>query len=189
MPGGTENRQDFKAPPYDAGEMGTGRDMTKNEVTPAAFRAACGRFATGVAIATTTDRDGRKWGLTVNSFSSVSLDPPLVLFSIDKAATSHAPFQDVSHFAVNILCEDQQALSNRFAAVKDQDRFENVDLVANEDRAPLIRDSLCAILCETESRIPGGDHTVMIGRVVGIVMSEDPTAKPLMYYGGGYLKL
>ena len=156
-------------------------------VTSALFRTVCGRFATGVAVATTCDAKGGRWGLTVNSFSSVSLDPPLVLFSIDKNASSHGVFVGSPRFAVNILAEDQQALSDRFSFVKDDDRFSGIALeTSGSDRPPLLSGALGHLICDLENTFPGGDHTILLGRVRHTAVSSDPSARPLLYFSGGY---
>lgn len=158
-------------------------------ISPDMFRTVCGRFATGVTVATAIDGKGGRWGLTANSFSSVSLDPPLVLFSIDHAATSHDAFVNASGYTVNILAENQEALSNRFSFVKDSDRFDGVplaDMLPGE--APILAGCLGAAVCELEKAIPGGDHTILLGRVKRIVVGEEGL-RPLLYYRGGYGRL
>lgn len=159
-------------------------------LSPTLFRSVCGQFATGVAIATTGSADGERWGLTVNSFSSVSLDPPLVLFSIDKAASSHDAFLSGTTFGINILSAGQRDLSDRFSFIKDEDRFEGVDLVpGTSEEPPLLVGCLGHIVCSVFQAVPGGDHTILIGRVKHIAMSEDKSAKPLLYFGGDYADL
>lgn len=157
-------------------------------VTGASFRAACGRFATGVAIVTTTDRSGGKWGLTINSFSSVSLDPPLILFSIENNASSLAAFTKAADMAVNILSTEQQALSERFSIVRDQDRFDGVPL-ENSSGAPVLSDCLCVLECRPEAQVPGGDHTIFVARVVATHLNPSDGMAPLLYYRGGYAGL
>lgn len=149
------------------------------------FRTVCGRFATGVTIATAHDATGGQWGLTVNSFASVSLDPPLVLFSIAKGAASHDAFAAADGYTVNILAEDQEALSNRFSLVKDVDRFNGVALANGlPGEAPILAGCLGAAVCDLEKAIPGGDHTILLGRVRRIVVGNG--VRPLLYYRGGY---
>ncbi|MDF1750281.1 MAG: flavin reductase family protein [Alphaproteobacteria bacterium] len=159
-------------------------------ITSAAFRYACGRFATGVTVVTAYDKTGQRWGLTVNSFASVSLDPPLVLFSIDLGTNSYAAITGADRFAINVLASDQQALSDRFSFVKDEDRFKDVPLLSGEaDEPPMLAGCLCTIICDPENAVPGGDHTILIGRVRRIVMTEDKAAQPLLYYAGCYAGL
>lgn len=156
-------------------------------VTSTLFRTVCGRFATGVAVATTCDGNGARWGLTVNSFSSVSLDPPLVLFSIDRAASSHDVFVGAPRFGINILSDRQQALSDRFSFLKDEDRFDGLDLeTGDRDQPPLLSGAIGHLVCDLETTFPGGDHTILLGRVRHTAVTEDPTARPLLYYSGDY---
>src|SRR5450830_1176278 len=102
-------------------------DNSPTPFDPRAFRRALGNFATGVTVVTAADASGRKVGVTANSFNSVSLDPPLVLWSIDKRSNSHEVFEQASHFAVNVLAADQIDLSNNFARPK-EDRFAEIEL-------------------------------------------------------------
>lgn len=156
-------------------------------VTPTLFRGAMGRFATGICVVTTVDADGHSWGLTVNSFSSVSLNPPLVLFSIDQGATSHDAFVSAEGYSVNVLAADQRALSDRFAMERDVDRFEGVPRAAGRPgEGPLIEGCLAHIVCDLERAVPGGDHTILIGRVRRIGLNDDPKKEPLLYFSGGY---
>ncbi|MDW3207497.1 MAG: flavin reductase family protein [Alphaproteobacteria bacterium] len=158
-----------------------------DEVTSTVFRTVCGRFATGVAVATTRDGKGARWGLTVNSFSSVSLDPPLVLFSIDRSASSHDIFLGSPRFGINILSDRQKALSDRFSFLKDEDRFDGIDLVSGREAdPPLIDGAIAHIVCDLANTFPGGDHTILLGRVRHTAVSKDTTARPLLYYAGGY---
>lgn len=124
-----------------------------------AFRRALGNFATGVTVVTAADAHGRKVGVTANSFNSVSLDPPLILWSIDKRSTSHAVFETASHFAVNVLAADQIDLSNNFARPK-EDRFAEVEYQAGEGGAPILADCSARFECEKFQQVDGGplDH-------------------------------
>ncbi|HMM54831.1 MAG TPA: flavin reductase family protein [Candidatus Desulfobacillus sp.] len=147
-----------------------------------ALRDALGAFATGVAVVTAVRPDGRPAGLTVNSFNTVSLDPPLVLWSLSRRSPSLAAFRQASHFAVNILSAGQQALSERFAR-RDSDKFAGIDWQAGLGGAPLLP-GCCAVLeCGNEARHDGGDHLVFIGRVERFARSEAP---PLVYHRGRY---
>ncbi len=153
-------------------------------VSESDFRALCGRFATGVAVITARRHDGRQEGVTVNSFTSLSLKPPLVLFCLDYDAGTFPAFDKTRHFAVNILGVDQQGISDRFAGVGLEDRFDGVDLVTDRDETlpPLIAGCLGYLTCEVEARHPGGDHRIIVGRVQEIMFGED--ADPLLYFGG-----
>lgn len=150
---------------------------------PYQFRQLCGRFATGIAIVTTTDATGNPAGMTVNSFTSVSLDPPLVLVAIDRAATMHAVLAAASGWAVNILEAHQEALARRFAAGL-PDRFEGVGWRPGPTGDVLLDGSLAQLWCTSEAAVPAGDHSVFLGRVVGGEAAEH--GRPLLYYRGGY---
>lgn len=149
------------------------------------FRAVLGRFASGVTIVTTVDRDGRDQGLTVSAFSSLSLDPPLVMVCIDHTASVWPAFQDATAIAVNILSSTQEALSRRFSS-REGDRFDGVGFTRGADGVVLLDDTLAAVECTVIDRIAHGDHSILVGRV------ESGTARdlqPLLYYRGGYASL
>lgn len=147
-----------------------------------AFRRALGNFATGVTVVTAATEDGRKVGVTANSFNSVSLDPPLILWSIDKRSSSHEVFEAASHFAVNVLAADQIDLSNNFARPKD-DRFAEIEFEAGEGGAPVFVDCSARFHCEKFQQVDGGDHWIMIGKVVAF---DDFGRSPLLYHQGAY---
>ena len=158
----------------------------------AEFRRACGAFATGIAIATVTGRDGKPHGLTVNSFTSVSLHPPLVLICVAHKAATHGPFASAASFAINILHQGQADLSTRFAS-SHPNRFDGVDWSAGANGAPLLTDSLAVLECETRERIEAGDHTIFLGEVRRTAcapqLEEAEAGAPLIYYRGTYAKL
>jgi flavin reductase (DIM6/NTAB) family NADH-FMN oxidoreductase RutF len=154
-------------------------------VDAAQFRRTCGRFATGVAIATVSDEEGAPHGMTVNSFTSVSLVPPLVLFCVDYSANLLPMFRSARHYGLSVLSEEQQALSNRFAQ-RGQDRFDGVAWVAGEHGVPLIPGALAHLECEVRQVIDAGDHAVFIGEVVGADVSP---GRPLLYFESGYQRL
>lgn len=147
-----------------------------------AFRRALGNFATGVTVVTAASGDGRKVGVTANSFNSVSLDPPLILWSIDKRSSSHEVFEAASHFAVNVLAADQIDLSNNFARPKD-DRFVEIEHEEGEGGAPVLVDCSARFHCEKFQQVDGGDHWIMIGKVVAF---DDFGRSPLLYHQGAY---
>lgn len=151
------------------------------------FRNACGRFGTGVIIATCADPNGAPVGVTVNSFSSVSLDPPLVLFCIDHRAFSRTAFRDAQTFALNVLADDQQSLADRFARAS-ADKFSGLDYTTGHGGAPVLPGALATFECDVEAQYPGGDHDILVGRVAAIDFGPD-TAKPLLYFGGAYRAL
>ena len=147
-----------------------------------AFRRALGNFATGVTVVTAADHNGRKVGVTANSFNSVSLDPPLILWSIDKRSTSHDVFATATHFAVNVLAADQIDLSNNFARPKD-DRFAGIEYESGHGGAPILADCSARFQCKKYQQVDGGDHWIMIGRVVAF---DDFGRAPLLYHQGAY---
>ncbi|GHS80236.1 flavin oxidoreductase [Pseudomonas sp. PAGU 2196] len=147
-----------------------------------AFRRALGNFATGVTVVTAAGASGRKVGVTANSFNSVSLEPALILWSIDKRSTSHEVFEEASHFAVNILAADQIELSNNFARPKD-DRFAGIDYQQGAGGAPLLADCSARFQCEKFQQLDGGDHWILVGKVVAF---DDFGRSPLLYHQGAY---
>jgi 4-hydroxyphenylacetate 3-hydroxylase, reductase component len=147
-----------------------------------AFRRALGNFATGVTVVTAATSSGRKVGVTANSFNSVSLDPPLILWSIDKRSSSHEVFEEASHFAVNVLAADQIDLSNNFARPKD-DRFADIEYDPGEGGSPVFADCSARFHCEKFQQVDGGDHWIMIGKVVAF---DDFGRSPLLYHQGAY---
>jgi flavin reductase (DIM6/NTAB) family NADH-FMN oxidoreductase RutF len=148
------------------------------------FRNALGTFATGVTIITTRRKTGELVGLTANSFTSVSLNPPLVLWSQSLYAPSLAAFQDASHFVVNILADDQLALSQRFAKTH-EDKFAAVDHVIPECGAPVILGAAAHFECRNEFRYYGGDHIIFMGRVERYAHTDKPT---LLFSHGTYMR-
>lgn len=149
---------------------------------PRLFRRALGNFATGVTVMTACSPDGQHVGVTANSFNSVSLDPPLILWSIDKRSGSYPVFAAASHFAVNILAADQVSLSNRFARPSD-DRFAGVPHTQGAGGAPLLEDCAARFQCERHAIHDGGDHWIMLGKVVAL---DDFGRAPLIYHQGSY---
>jgi flavin reductase (DIM6/NTAB) family NADH-FMN oxidoreductase RutF len=148
------------------------------------LRNALGSFATGVTIITTRDRTGKLHGMTANSFSSVSLTPPLVLWSSSLYAQSLPAFQEGSHFVVNILAFDQIPLSNKFATQSD-DKFIDTDHVIAESGAPVIIGAAAHFECRNEFRHYGGDHIIFIGHVERFAYTDHPT---LMFCRGKYMR-
>jgi flavin reductase (DIM6/NTAB) family NADH-FMN oxidoreductase RutF len=154
-------------------------------VTSDEFRHACGRFATGVTIATVLDADGLPHGLTVNSFTSVSLSPPLISICLGHAVTVIDSFRESKYFGINVLADNQQALSDRFAR-KGQDRFEGLEWVRGENGVPLLPGVLAAIECVQRHRFSAGAHDIFIGEMVGSKVAE---GEPLLYFASRYRKL
>ena len=147
------------------------------------LRDVLGSFVTGVTVVTTVDGAGCHHGLTVNSFSSVSLDPPLVLWSQSNSSPSHPVFSKSGRFVINILAEDQVDLSNRFAR-SGPDKFANLVVDVGAHGLPILKDTSAWLACKLVSAIPGGDHTIFIGEVEQI---QKATRKPLVFGGGKYL--
>jgi flavin reductase (DIM6/NTAB) family NADH-FMN oxidoreductase RutF len=147
------------------------------------FRDLCGRFATGVTIVTAFDAEDRPAGMTVNSFASVSLHPPLVSIAVDRAASAHAAIVRADRWTVNVLASHQEALSRRFAAL-DTERFDGVGWRRGPDRELLLDGVLAHLVCTRHDAIEAGDHTVVFGLVTGGSAAEH--GRPLLYYRGGY---
>lgn len=148
----------------------------------AAQRRIMGHFATGVTVITTGGRTDGAWGMTANSVTSLSLDPPLVLFAIDRRNQMLPQLSVTPAFAINILRADQEALSHRFAAPGPKD-FSGIGLTFGASGAPIFSDCLGFLECEVYRRLPGGDHRIIVGKAVGGGLRGGP---PLLFYGGGY---
>jgi flavin reductase (DIM6/NTAB) family NADH-FMN oxidoreductase RutF len=147
------------------------------------FRAALAMFATGVTIVTARGPGGEPIGLTANSFNSVSIDPPLVLWSLSRQAGSMAAFERGSHYAINILAADQHALAERFAS-KDVNRFEGVAFQPGASSVPLLDGAAAIFECFNRSRYEEGDHVIFVGEVERCVRRDG--AHPLIFHGGRY---
>lgn len=147
------------------------------------FRAALGMFATGVTVVTVRAADGSLVGLTANSFNSVSLDPPLVLWSLARRAGSMPVFTRGSHYAINILAADQKDLAQRFAT-RDIDRFAGVDWREGAGGAPVLAGAVAVFECANRSRYEEGDHVIFVGEVERC--TARPGAQPLIFHGGRY---
>ena len=149
------------------------------------FRSVLGEFATGVTIITTIENQEPR-GITANSFTSVSLEPPLVLFCLGRESTNFNAFNTANFFAVNILSADQSDISNKFAVVEG-DKFEGVDWTSWETGAPILPNTIAAIDCRLKELIDAGDHIIVLGEVLRAEkMAEKP---PLLYFEGKYSKI
>lgn len=148
-----------------------------------AFRRALGQFATGVAVVTARGPSGEAIGLTMNSFSSVSLEPPLILFSLDRKARSLAAMQAAEGYAVNVLGREQQALAERFARPR-PDKWQAVEHVAGIAGAPLIAGAIAHFECAPFACYDGGDHLIFVGRVVRFETFVHD--EPLVFFRGEY---
>jgi 3-hydroxy-9,10-secoandrosta-1,3,5(10)-triene-9,17-dione monooxygenase reductase component len=149
---------------------------------PRQLRDALGAFATGVTIVTTQDPEGNDIGLTANSFNSVSLDPPMVLWSLAKSAQSRPAFFASDYFAVHILSSGQEALSNQFAK-RGIDKFAGVEITRGIGSLPLLDGCAARFQCQMAFRYEGGDHDIFVGNVVAF---EHFDHAPLIYHGGKY---
>ena len=151
---------------------------------PLALRRAFGCFVTGVTVVTAIDGEGRPRGFTANSFTSVSLDPPLVLVCIARAAGSYPLFSTTAHFGINILSEEQRAISGRFAS-KEADKFAQVQWRPGRTGSPLIAGTVAWLDCRTEQQVDAGDHLILVGRVIDF---QHSTQTPLGFCRGNYLR-
>jgi flavin reductase (DIM6/NTAB) family NADH-FMN oxidoreductase RutF len=147
------------------------------------FRAALRRFATGVTIVTTRGAAGTPIGMTANSFNSVSLDPPLVLWSLNKTSRNRAVFEQAGHYAINVLCREQADLAARFAAPL-ADRFAGIPWREGRSGMPLFEGCLAWFECCDGFRYEGGDHVIFVGEVVHFDHCDDRV--PLLFHGGAY---
>lgn len=147
------------------------------------FRHTLAQFATGVTVITMARPDGALLGLTATSFNSVSLQPPLVLWSLGTSTTSLPLFTDCPHYVINVLAADQAQLATRFAA-RMQDRFEGVDYDLSESGQPILRGTVAWFECRNRSRYPEGDHVIFVGEVTHCAFS--PKA-PLIFHGGEFV--
>ena len=152
------------------------------DLSPLVMRGALGRFATGVTIVTCIDAAGVPVGLTANSFTSLSLDPPLVLWSLRRSSASVAAFDGATHFAINVLAETQVDLSRRFASPV-ADKFEHGHWRAGLGQAPLLAGCAAVFECGLHLRQEAGDHVLYIGRVLRL---QDQAVAPLLFQGGHY---
>ena len=154
-------------------------------IPPDEFRRVLGHFVTGVTAVTACDGDGRPTGLTASAFSSLSLDPPLILVCVDHKSQSYPSLLERGRFAVNVLRLDQEAISRRFASTR-LDKFDGVPHRLSEWGLPLIDDALAQLECTTVSTHVEGDHTIFVGRVE---RAHVGSGAPLIYYRGRYERL
>lgn len=150
---------------------------------PAQYRQALGCFATGVTVITAQGPDGAPVGITANSFNSVSMDPPLILFSLSRQSYSLRAFLDSQTFAVNVLREDQRELSERFAKAQ-TDKWAEVGYDIWDTGCPILHDALAKFECRLRHTYEGGDHIIFVGKVIRF--EYDPNGRPLVYYRGVY---
>jgi len=165
------------------------RDPLREAIDQREFRNALGCFATGVAIVTAVTEDGDRIGMTVNSFNSVSLDPPLVLFCIAKSSLAFDQWMAVPEFAVCVLGEDQRETSNCFAKAGGDKWARTMHQPAATIDAPLIANSLACFECVRHACLDGGDHIILVGRVLAVRTASSRSARGLVYYRGRYASL
>jgi len=170
-------------------------DAPAKGIDPQRYRDVMGRFVTGVTVVTTLENpavgDSHPWGTTVNSFTAVSLDPPLVLVAIGRERSIHPIIERTHRFAVNILGEGTEAISDCFAGAPStlpRSAFCDADYALGECGLPILEAAIAYVGCEVEQVIPAGDHTVYIARVVEAVTREDP-GWPLLYFRRRYLSI
>jgi flavin reductase (DIM6/NTAB) family NADH-FMN oxidoreductase RutF len=175
------------APGPDNGGPGSGNPDAERlaPVDPLLYRQTCARFTTGITVVTVLDERGHPHGMTVNSFSSVSLDPPLVLVSIDLRNAILGHFLTSRYFAINILAEHQQHLSRRFSSTS-ENRFLDVEWHKGETEVPLLDRVLAHLECAVAQTFEAGDHTVLLGEVLFAGYRE---GRPLVYFGSSYQNL
>ncbi|WP_448212065.1 flavin reductase family protein [Colwellia sp. MEBiC06753] len=160
--------------------------MTNPDICPKEFRHALGKFPTGVTIITTKNQDNEYIGITASSFNSVSLNPPLILWSIDKNARSLPSFPDNGHYAIHVLKDDQQALSNKFAR-QGEDKFAGINITEGLGNVPLLDEYCVRFQCRCEHQYDGGDHIIMVGRVLDFDTNDSDN--PLIFHSGSYAKI
>ncbi|NQV86572.1 MAG: flavin reductase family protein [Woeseiaceae bacterium] len=150
----------------------------------ARYRRALGCFATGVAVVTTIDKGGNKAGITVSSFNSVSLDPPLVLWSVGENSQTFDIFVEAEHFAVNVLAKHQRDICRRFAATG-ASKFDGLECSEGLAGIPILPEYSAVFECRTEHCYNGGDHKIIVGRVLKF---QDRKTDPLIFYRGHFLE-
>ncbi len=160
---------------------------TQTPVTGAEFRSLMSRFPSGVTVVSTLDEQGMPHGMTVSAFSSLSMQPPLVLVCIDASATMSDVISRASHFAVSILSEDQQELSRRFSDAAMEQRFAGVPIATGAGDVPILLGAHAVVQCRRVSVHAGGDHIILIGEVIGGSSGAD--TRPLLYHRGAYERL
>jgi flavin reductase (DIM6/NTAB) family NADH-FMN oxidoreductase RutF len=149
------------------------------------FRNALGMFATGITVVTTRTSAGEPIGLTVNSFNSVSLEPPLIVWSLANSLPSRELFEGCEYYAINVLAEGQAELSQRFAG-RMGEKFAGLEIDEGPGGVPLLKGCCARFICRNTVRHAGGDHVVFISEVIGFDRDE---RAPLVYFGGGYRRL
>jgi len=164
------------------------QEVTETGVNAGDFRRTVGSFATGVTVVTTRDAEGNPRGFTANSFTSLSLDPPLIIVCVDKRSDTHPAMQRPGvAFAVNVLAEHQRELARRFASKGGAEKFSGIAYHEYKTGAPILDEVLAIVECTVSTRFDGGDHTAVVGEVWNVAVEEK--AAPLLFYRGGYSTL
>lgn len=157
--------------------------MSQAIIDPARFRQVLGSYPTGVCIITALDGEDNPAGLLVGTFTSVSLDPPLVGFLPDKTSSSWPKIEQAGHFCVNVLASDQQHVCRQMA-VKGPDKFSGVEYTLSGNRLPVIADAIACIECRVHSVNEAGDHWFVLGEVLGMETTRD--SEPMLFHRGRY---
>lgn len=153
-------------------------------IDDARFKLAMSHFASGVTVVT-TEHEGTRYGMTVASFASLSLHPPLVLVCIEKSVKTHDAIAGAGRFGVSMLAQAQADISGRFAS-KSDDKFSGIAVRTGELGVPLIEGAICTLECRVHASLPGGDHTIYVGEVVDAQTADDA---PLVYFRSGYREI
>jgi 3-hydroxy-9,10-secoandrosta-1,3,5(10)-triene-9,17-dione monooxygenase reductase component len=167
--------------PADASAHGAGERLSQPKVDELAFREAIAHFATGVTIVTTT-YERRPAGMTASAVCSLSVDPVLLLVCIDNRLATHRAIDASRRFAVNVLGEGDEALARRFARSA-EDKFADVPLIEGSD-PPLLAHAIASFVCDVDERVPGGDHSIFVGRV--LTCAATPGCRPLLYFRSSF---
>jgi len=161
-------------------------------ISPDEFRRVLSHFCSGVTVITTRDSEGRPAGLTASAFTSVSLEPPLILVCVAHDAHSYPALAAAQHFAVNILAGHHESVSTRFATKPvnhPSEKFEGMDFRQSALGLPVLKDSLAELECQVVHCYPAGDHTIFVGRVEAADSRGDDGLEPLLYYRGKYRRI
>lgn len=156
--------------------------------SPRDFRDALGLFPTGIAVVTAVTKSGEKIGATVSSFNSVSLEPPLVLFSVARTARAFDHWNNVEHYGVSLLEEAQSDVSTRFAKAM-ADKWAGFEHDSGGAGQPLLPDALARFECRSYARYDGGDHIILVGEVTAFSLGRHPKPRPLVFFRGRYRQL
>lgn len=151
----------------------------RTEVLQDTFKKAMGNYPTGVTLITTISEEGSPIGLIANSFTSLSMDPALVLWSIDHKVSTYGHFMHCKDFAVHILAAEQGELLKDFTKKKKKDRFANVEWILSRSNIPIVKDTLAVIECEIYNKMEAGDHTIIVGKIKEISVEDK---EPLLYH-------